>query len=176
MVLQAGTAESRIEVRGVPRIYGDHALAPTAHRSASRQAARSSPARSRSTPQGSGQITNFTQAQRTPALARQFSASAQRGDLVKDMYLNQLKNYKAPATSKADAEQHVRKFTAPEPPKAPELPSDLAADMSAFDAQNPTIGGPKKAVKAEKTESDGMTADQYLKFLEQPLPKEEKHH
>lgn len=102
MVLQAGTAESRIEVRGVPRIYGDHALAPTAHRSASRQAARSSPARSRSTPQGSGQITNFTQAQRTPALARQFSASAQRGDLVKDMYLNQLKNYKAPATVSVD--------------------------------------------------------------------------
>lgn len=49
--------------------------------------------------------------------------------------------------------------------------------MSAFDAQSPSIGGPKKAVKVEKTESEGgMSADEYLKFLEQPLPKEEKHH
>lgn len=47
--------------------------------------------------------------------------------------------------------------------------------MSAFDAQQPTIGV-KKATKAEKVESDGMSADEYLKFLEQPLPKPEKHH
>lgn len=80
--------------------------------------------------------------------------------------------------SKADAEQHVRKFTAPAAPQAPELPADLASDMSAFDAQSPTIGASKASAKADKAadSEEGMSADAYLKFLEQPLPKPEKHH
>lgn len=80
--------------------------------------------------------------------------------------------------SKTDAEQHVRKFSAPAAPQAPELPTDLASDMSAFDAQSPVIGASKASAKADKAaeSEEGMSADAYLKFLEQPLPKPEKHH
>ncbi|WVF70026.1 hypothetical protein IAT40_004812 [Kwoniella sp. CBS 6097] len=117
-------------------------------------------------------------AQRAPqTFVRSFSVSAVKMDLVQDLYVNQLKSYK-PAAKTADAHVgSVRTFSAPKAPSAPTLPSDLAAELSKFDAQEPTIGGsaaPKTsgAAPAEGNES----ADEYLKFLEQDLPKAEKHH
>ncbi|WVR04461.1 hypothetical protein IAU60_001464 [Kwoniella sp. DSM 27419] len=114
-------------------------------------------------------------AQRVPkTLVRSFSVSAVKMDLVQDLYVNQLKSYK-PAAKSADAHVGaVRSYSAPKAPQAPSLPSDLAAELSKFDAEEPSIGG--SAPKAAATTEGGESADDYLKFLEQDLPKADKHH
>ncbi|RSH87684.1 uncharacterized protein EHS24_000198 [Apiotrichum porosum] len=110
-----------------------------------------------------------------PAFARTFSVSAARADLVKDLYVNQLKAYKVPAKA-ADAHAGaVRQFSAPAAPVVPALPTDLAAELSKFDATEPTLGGSAPAAKAEGA-ADGQSAEQYLAFLEEDLPKKDAHH
>jgi F-type H+-transporting ATPase subunit h len=80
-----------------------------------------------------------------------------------------------------DATASIRSFTAPQPPKAPELPSDLAAELSAFDAQEPVLGqsaSPAKAAAADAAAAaeGGEGVQEYLAFLEKDLPKADKHH
>ncbi|WRT64983.1 uncharacterized protein IL334_001924 [Kwoniella shivajii] len=109
-------------------------------------------------------------------MARSFSVSAVKMDLVQDLYVNQLKSYK-PAAKSADAHVGVVKsFNAPKPPTAPTLPSDLAAELSKFDAEEPTIGGSTKASATTASSTEGESADDYLKFLEKDLPKADAHH
>ncbi|WWC87095.1 uncharacterized protein L201_001981 [Kwoniella dendrophila CBS 6074] len=112
-----------------------------------------------------------------PSFTRSFSVSAIKMDLVQDLYVNQLKAYK-PAAKSADAHVgSVKSFNAPKPPTAPTLPSDLASELSKFDAQEPTIGGSApKASATSSTEAEGESADDYLKFLEKDLPKADAHH
>lgn len=68
----------------------------------------------------------------------------------------------------------VRNYTAPTPPKAPALPSDLAGELAKFDATEPVIG----ATEAKETPiaEEGEGADEYLTFLEKDLPKAAAHH
>jgi len=71
----------------------------------------------------------------------------------------------------------VKTYTAPPKPKAPVLPSDLASELSAYDASEPTTAEVSKKAVASRTEDMGTGADAYLSFLEQDLPKaEEAHH
>jgi F-type H+-transporting ATPase subunit h len=67
-----------------------------------------------------------------------------------------------------------RPRTAPTPPKAPALPSDLAGELAKFDATEPVIG----ATEAKETPiaEEGEGADEYLTFLEKDLPKAAAHH
>lgn len=71
----------------------------------------------------------------------------------------------------------VRTFSAPSPPQAPALPTDLAGELSAFDAQEPTLGGSAAPAKAAaSTEDGGQGVKEWLAFLEADIPKEEAHH
>ncbi|OWT40146.1 F-type H+-transporting ATPase subunit H [Cryptococcus neoformans] len=114
-------------------------------------------------------------AQKAPmAFARSFSVSAVKMDLVQDLYVNQLKSYK-PAAKAADAHVgSVRSFTAPKAPSAPSLPTDLASELSKFDAEEPTIGG--SAPKTSASSEGGESVEEYLAFLEKDLPKADAHH
>ncbi|GMK54630.1 hypothetical protein CspeluHIS016_0112160 [Cutaneotrichosporon spelunceum] len=112
--------------------------------------------------------------QRTPAFARSFSVSAARKDLVKDLYVNQLKSYKAPAKSADAHSSHVRSFAAPAAPTVPAVPSDLAGEMSKFDATEPTLGNSAAPAQAASTETSG-SAQEFLEALEADLPKNEEH-
>jgi hypothetical protein len=69
----------------------------------------------------------------------------------------------------------VRNYTAPTPPQAPVLPTDLAAELSKFDAEEPSLGAAPVAVKSSSEEA-GEGAAEYLSFLEKDLPSEEAHH
>ncbi|KAL1409922.1 hypothetical protein Q8F55_003921 [Vanrija albida] len=109
-----------------------------------------------------------------PVFARSFSVSAARGDLVKDLYVQQLKAYKAPPPS-ADAKSAVRSYSAPAVPKAPVLPTDLASELSKFDATEPTLGNNAAPASAPADAESGETAADYLKFLEADIPKAEHH-
>ena len=70
----------------------------------------------------------------------------------------------------------VKAYTAPSPPKPPVLPSDLASELSAYDASEPTKAEVLRKAAAHHTEDMGTGADAYLGFLEQDLPKAEAHH
>lgn len=71
----------------------------------------------------------------------------------------------------------VRNYTAPTPPQAPALPTDLAGELSKFDAEEPTIGASAaKSTPASTTEDAGEGAQEFLAFLEKDHPKEEAHH
>ncbi|KAJ8516285.1 hypothetical protein ONZ45_g6386 [Pleurotus djamor] len=110
------------------------------------------------------------------AVSRSLSSSAVvRKDLVQDLYLKELKTYK-PAALAADAHVgNVKQYSLPPTPKVPTLPSDLASELSAYDAAEPTAAeAPKPASTSSEETITG--ADAYLSFLEQDLPKEEDHH
>lgn len=71
----------------------------------------------------------------------------------------------------------VKVFTAPSAPKPPVLPADLAADLAAYDAAEPT----KAEVEAVKPtglsgEQVGGGAEAFLTFLEADVKPAEVHH
>jgi len=74
-------------------------------------------------------------------------------DMVQDMYLKELKAYKAPPVKPSDAEGHVQKFTMPKPPASPEE-ADIAKDLKAYEDQVPEVEGQAAAEGASASEHD----------------------
>jgi F-type H+-transporting ATPase subunit h len=117
-------------------------------------------------------------------------------DFVQELYLKELKSYKAPPAVRVylshitasltlngrpqpkDAHVGVVKtYSAPPRPKPPILSSDLASELSAYNASEPAKAEVAKKASASHSEDVGAGADAYLEFLEQDLPKaEEAHH
>lgn len=67
----------------------------------------------------------------------------------------------------------VKAYSLPPSPVAPALPSDLASELSAYDAAEPTKA---EVAVASGSAEDAAGADAYLTFLEADLPKPEAHH
>ena len=61
-------------------------------------------------------------------------------DLVQDLYLKELKNYKPAALSPNDADAHVHKFAMPKAPESPEE-SDIAQDLKSYEEQPVEVEG-----------------------------------
>jgi F-type H+-transporting ATPase subunit h len=61
-------------------------------------------------------------------------------DLVQDLYLRELKNYKVPQLQANDAEGHVQKFKVPAAPTSPEE-ADIASDLKTYETQTVDIEG-----------------------------------
>ncbi|KAI0338557.1 hypothetical protein BDW22DRAFT_1409444 [Trametopsis cervina] len=103
-----------------------------------------------------------------------FSTSAvTRKDFVQDLYIRELKAYK-PAPQAKDAHVGVVKaYALPPTPQAPALPSDLASELAAYDASEPT----KAEVKADAaaTPDASLGPEAFLDMLEADVP-EEHHH
>jgi len=109
--------------------------------------------------------------------ARAFSSSAvSRKDLVQDLYVKELKSYKAPPPAKDAHVGAVKQYTIPPAPKAPALPSDVAAELNAYDASEPSKDAAPKAAATTATETAGEGAETFLAFLEKDEPKAEAHH
>jgi len=98
-------------------------------------------------------------------------------DLVQDLYLKELKSYK-PVPVAQDAHVGVVKtYSQPTAPKAPSLPTDLASELSAYDATEPTKATVETKKSTGQEQDTGTGADAYLSFLEADEPKaEEAHH
>jgi F-type H+-transporting ATPase subunit h len=71
----------------------------------------------------------------------------------------------------------VKKFTLPPTPKSPALPTDLAAELEAYDATEPTVAAASPTAQATSAPEEGTSgAEEFLAFLEKDLPKVEHHH
>ncbi|PWN50201.1 hypothetical protein IE53DRAFT_387527 [Violaceomyces palustris] len=97
-------------------------------------------------------------------------------DHVTEIYLRELKAYKAPAKA-ADAHVgQVRDFHAPQPPKAPVVPSsaELSSQLETYAAAEPDLA-PKKSDKGgELTEGEDVNA--YLREAAADHKVEAAHH
>jgi len=93
------------------------------------------------------------------------------------MYLKELKGYKSPPAAKDAHVGVVKTYSAPPTPKAPELPSDLAGELSKYDATEPTLAESPKASSSAVEEGElSGGAKEFLAFLEKDLPKPVHHH
>ncbi|EIW56829.1 uncharacterized protein TRAVEDRAFT_30206 [Trametes versicolor FP-101664 SS1] len=102
------------------------------------------------------------------------TSAAARKDFVQDLYIKELKSYKAPAPAKDAHVGVVKSYALPPAPQAPALPADLASELSAYDAAEPTFASAAKATEEQHTGPTG--ADAFLSFLEADEPKAEAHH
>ncbi|KAF9472672.1 hypothetical protein BDN70DRAFT_886757 [Pholiota conissans] len=118
------------------------------------------------------------QAARQVSSKRAFASSAaSRKDFVQDLYLREIKAYKPVPQAKDAHVGVVKKFSLPPSPATPKLPADLAAELAAYDAAEPSVaeGAPAAQASATSDEPAGG-ADAFLTFLEQDLPKPVHHH
>ncbi|KAF8519387.1 ATP synthase complex subunit H-domain-containing protein [Hysterangium stoloniferum] len=101
------------------------------------------------------------------------TSSVIRKDLVKELYLRELKAYKPRPAEKDAHVGAVKDFSVPPAPQPPALPTDLASELASYDAAEP---GAPAAPKPSTTGEPTGGAQEYLAFLEQDFPKEEAHH
>lgn len=69
----------------------------------------------------------------------------------------------------------MKQFSSPPSPQAPVVPTDLASELSAYDAAEPTAAFAPSTTSASSEETEGG-AEQFLGFLEQDLPRKSAHH
>ncbi|KAF1947791.1 hypothetical protein EJ02DRAFT_449269 [Clathrospora elynae] len=67
-------------------------------------------------------------------------SAVRSADLVQDLYLRELKNYKVPQVKASDAESHVQKFSVPKAPASPEE-TDIANELKAYETQSVDVEG-----------------------------------
>ena len=70
----------------------------------------------------------------------------------------------------------MKAFSAPSAPKAPAAPTDLASELAAYDAAEPTLATASPKATSEIADDAGTGAKEFLAFLETDLPKPEAHH
>ncbi|KAL9598378.1 MAG: hypothetical protein Q9219_004540 [cf. Caloplaca sp. 3 TL-2023] len=85
---------------------------------------------------------------------RKFSTPNNRlqADLVQDLYLKEIRNYRAPALKASDAEGHVQRFSAPKPPQSPDE-GDIAQELKDYENQQVELEG--QATTGEVGSSEG---------------------
>ncbi|PFH50360.1 hypothetical protein AMATHDRAFT_47936 [Amanita thiersii Skay4041] len=136
-----------------------------------------------------------TNAARQSSLARSFSSSVSRkvtnsltnkrtdslfiipnipADIIRDVYLREIKAYKPAPVAKDAHVGVVKSYSLPPVPKVPAVPTDLASELSAYDASEPTVAPATAATEASDEGAGG--AAEYLIFLEQDVPKPAAHH
>jgi len=118
-----------------------------------------------------------TQAALQASCTRAFASSASmRKDLVQDLYLREIKAYKPVPAAKDAHVGVVKKYSLPPIPKVPVLSTDLAGELAAYDAAEPTIAESAPTSTSVSEEADAGGAEAYLAFLEQDIPKPVHHH
>ncbi|EIN05781.1 hypothetical protein PUNSTDRAFT_137272 [Punctularia strigosozonata HHB-11173 SS5] len=105
------------------------------------------------------------------------SSAVARKDFVQDLYIKELKAYKAPPVAKDAHVGVVKSFAQPPAPQAPAIPSDLASELSAYDAAEPTKADAKPVAATSSTDGAGAGAEAFLAFLEaDPVKHDHAHH
>ncbi|PGH35152.1 F-type H+-transporting ATPase subunit H [[Emmonsia] crescens] len=76
-----------------------------------------------------------------------------QADIVQDLYLREVRAYKAPPTKPSDADAHVQKFNVPKPPPSPEE-ANMAADLKAYETQEVEVEGQATSGEPAPIEED----------------------
>jgi len=122
-------------------------------------------------------LRQVTKAARQASCSRAFASSpSTRKDLVQDLYIREIKAYKPAPVAKDAHVGVVKKYLSPQRPKAPVLPVDIAGELAAYDATEPTIADAAVASTSVSEDAGAGGAEAYLTFLEQDLPKPVHHH
>ncbi|KAL9931824.1 hypothetical protein V8E36_009374 [Tilletia maclaganii] len=111
-------------------------------------------------------------------VSRSLSTSATaKKDFVQELYLRELKGYKAPPKA-ADAHVgQVRDFHTPSTPKAPAAPAaaELSSQLDAYYKEEPELAAPAtKSVASEGALTEGDAAA-FLKEAAADVPKDNHH-
>ena len=69
----------------------------------------------------------------------------------------------------------VKPFSPPQPPQPPTLPADLAGELAAYDAVEPTKAD-ESVARGSAVEDAGQGAEAFLSFLEADVKPAEAHH
>ncbi|KAJ8058240.1 hypothetical protein OCU04_012435 [Sclerotinia nivalis] len=78
--------------------------------------------------------------------------AVRRADLVQDLYLKELKSYKAPQIKASDSEGRVLKFSPPKAPASPEE-TDIAKELAAYEASTVEVeGGAEGGAEAKEVD------------------------
>ncbi|KAA1474147.1 hypothetical protein DENSPDRAFT_840705 [Dentipellis sp. KUC8613] len=121
-------------------------------------------------------LRNAAAAVRAASRTRAFATSAvARKDLVQDLYIKELKSYKPTPPAKDAHVGAVKPYAIPAAPHLPQLPADLASELSAYDLAEPTLAAAESAAKVPVGNA-GAGAEAYLAFLEADEVQEEAHH
>ncbi|EKM52822.1 uncharacterized protein PHACADRAFT_261472 [Phanerochaete carnosa HHB-10118-sp] len=103
------------------------------------------------------------------------TSSVVRKDLVQDMYIRELKSYKPTPPAKDAHVGAIKAYSLPPKPQAPALPTDLASELAAYDATEPTKADTKAA--AEPVAETKNEAEAFLEFCErEPNQDHHAHH
>jgi len=86
-------------------------------------------------------------------LAMNTTDQSTTADLVQDMYLRELKNYKPTPVKPGDAEGHVQKFTLPSAPQSPEE-ADIQNELQSYETQQVEVEGQSGESGAAPVEQD----------------------
>ncbi|KZZ95705.1 ATPase, F0 complex, subunit H [Ascosphaera apis ARSEF 7405] len=90
---------------------------------------------------------------------RSFVTTPVRGaDLIQDLYLKEIRAYKAPQVKASDADAHVHKFSVPQPPPSPEE-ANLASELQDYEAQAVEVEGQAATGEAAPVEQDWFEDD-----------------
>ncbi|KAJ9157830.1 hypothetical protein NKR23_g52 [Pleurostoma richardsiae] len=73
---------------------------------------------------------------------------SRRADFVQELYLKELKAYKAPPVKESDAAGQVATFSVPKPPASPEE-ADLASSLKEYESMAVEVEGQDAAAAAE---------------------------
>ncbi|KAK9364856.1 ATP synthase complex subunit H-domain-containing protein [Lipomyces kononenkoae] len=102
-----------------------------------------------------------------PILRRRFGTTLPRRDIVQDLYLKEIKNYKAPAIKATDSVGQVKPWVAPSAPTPPSVEASAPTDLDEYDSQVVEVEG-----VATTTEEVTESIDDW--FVVEPL--EDAHH
>ncbi|ORZ05158.1 ATP synthase complex subunit H-domain-containing protein [Lobosporangium transversale] len=87
------------------------------------------------------------------------SPSAPSQDILKDLYIKELKGYKpAPETKGADASSQVKEFKTPATPAAPAV--DASADLAAWETANAEIADAVSEEAVEEAEEEEVEEEE----------------
>lgn len=80
-------------------------------------------------------------------------------DIVTDLYLKSLKDFKPTPAKDSDSEGQVKNWSSPAPPKAPETVSDVASELSAYDSTEAGSAGSASTESAKESDGDWFELD-----------------
>ncbi|GME79342.1 unnamed protein product [Ambrosiozyma monospora] len=104
-------------------------------------------------------------------MVRQFSLTSTRSNLVSDLYISELKNFRPTPISTADAESATKPWKLPTAAKVPALDAEGADSLTEYESAKVEVVGSG----AEGSKVEEYVADDWFVFEEEVEPSPHHH-